>query len=167
VGLALGAAIVQVNYLMSSGDSPNHMAVMGALASWAGLSYVLQHLQARSSLEGIVSYAWAAVDAVLYTALVHLAAGPHDVLVAGYPLLIAASGLWFRVRLVVCMTLVCLAAWLWLSGTGHIDPKVPAHYLWIVSAVLLVTGAAVAFQVYRIRTLNRYFERQVERTSGR
>jgi serine/threonine-protein kinase len=48
VGLALGAAIVQVNYLMSSGDSPNHMAVMGALASWAGLSYVLQHLQARS-----------------------------------------------------------------------------------------------------------------------
>jgi hypothetical protein len=43
---------------------------------------------------------------------------------------------------------------------------VPAHYVWLVSAVLLITGAAVAFQVYRIRTLNRYFERQTERTSG-
>ena len=165
-GLGLGAAIVQVNYLLSTGESPNHLAVMGVLAGWAGLSFVLQQLQSRTSLEGGVSYAWAAVDVVLYTWLVQLAEGPHDVLAAGYPLLIAASGLWFRVRLVVWMTGVCLAAWLWLAGTGHVDEAVPAHYFWLVSAALLITGAAVAFQVYRVRTLNRYFERQVQRTSG-
>lgn len=166
-GLGLGAAIVQVNYWLSTGESPNHLAVMGALAAWAGLSYVLQQLQSRTSLEGAVSYAWAAVDAVLYTTLVHLAEGPHDVLAAGYPLLIAASGLWFRVRLVVSMTVVCLGAWVWLVQTGHVDPKAPSHYVWLVCAVLMITGAAVGYQVYRVRTLNRYFERQTQRISGR
>ena len=128
-GLGLGAAIVQTNYWLSTGESPNHAAVMGALAAWAGLSFVLQQLQSRTSLEGVVSYAWAAVDAVLYTSLLYLAEGPQDALAAGYPLLVAASGLWFRVRLVVWMTGVCLCAWLWVSGSGRIDTNMPPHYV--------------------------------------
>jgi hypothetical protein len=102
---------------------------------------------------------------VLFTELLRTAEGPSDVLVAGYPLLIVASGLWFRVRLVTSMTAACLAACLWLWLSGRLMPDLPQHYPWILFAILLVTGGAVAFQVYRIRTLNRYFERQNVRTS--
>jgi len=45
-------------------------------------------------------------------------------------------------------------------------PEMPQHYPWILIAILLVTGGVVAFQVFRIRTLNRYFERQTARHSG-
>ncbi|MFO1095649.1 MAG: serine/threonine-protein kinase [Planctomycetaceae bacterium] len=166
-GLAAGATIIEVNNRVVPGEYPNHYFVMGVLFAWAGLSFVLQQLQWRTSFEGIVPYAWAAVDVLSFTELLQIADGPSEVLLAGYPLLIVASGLWFRVRLVSCMTVACLAAcaWLWLSG--RLMPDMPKHYPWILFAILLVTGGAVAFQVYRIRTLNRYFERQSARHSGR
>jgi eukaryotic-like serine/threonine-protein kinase len=165
VGLAAAAAIVEVNSLITPGEYPNHLWVMGILTAWAGLSFLLQQLQWRTGLEGIVPYAWGAVDVLLFTELLRTAEGPKDVLVAGYPLLIVASGLWFRVRLVTSMTAACLAASLWLWLSGRLMSDLPKHYPWILFAILLVTGGAVAFQVYRIRTLNRYFERQNVRTS--
>lgn len=166
-GLAAGAVIVQINNLVTPGQYPNHLTVLGVLTAWAGLSFVLQQLQWRTSLDWAVAYAWAAVDVASFTALVSLAAGPHDVLVAGYPLLIVASGLWFRVRLVSGMTAACVAACMWLWLSGRLNPELPKHYLWILLSILLITGGAVAFQVYRIRTLNQYFERQTARNSGR
>jgi len=166
-GLAAGGAIVEVNSLVTPGEYPNHLAVMGVLLAWAGLSFLLQQLQWRTSLEGAVSYAWALVDVVSLTALLWIAEGPMDVLVAGYPLLIVASGLWFRVRLVTSMTAACIVACVWLWLSGRLMPGLPRHYPWILFAILLVTGGAVAFQVYRIRTLNRYFERQAVRASIR
>jgi serine/threonine-protein kinase len=166
VGLAAGGVIVEINSLITPGEYPNHWWVMGILAAWAGLSFVLQQLQWRTDLEGIVPYAWAAVDVLLFTELLRTAEGPSDVLVAGYPLLIVASGLWFRVRLVTSMTAACLMACVWLWLSGRLMPDLPKHYPWILFAILLVTGGAAAFQVYRIRTLNRYFERQLVRTSS-
>ncbi|MBL8849565.1 MAG: serine/threonine protein kinase [Planctomycetaceae bacterium] len=163
-GLAAAAVIVQTNVWLDNVAAPNHMAVMWVLMIWAGLSFVLQQIQWRTESEG-VPFAWTVVDAASFTALVNLAEGPSSVLVAGYPLLIVASGLWFRVRLVTLMSVACITACLWLQWTGRLIPEVPWHYFIIVMVVLLLTWAAVAFQVYRIRTLNRYFDRQTARQS--
>jgi serine/threonine-protein kinase len=134
---------------------------------WAGLSFVLQQLQSRTDLEASVPFAWAAIDVGLFTALVLLAQGPRDLLLTGYPLLIAASGLWFRVRLVSAMTVACLAVCIWLQLAGWLSSRQPGHYLGILIVVLLMTGGTMAFQVYRIRSLNRYFDRQANLKSSR
>jgi serine/threonine-protein kinase len=75
----------------------------------------------------------------------------------GYPFLIAASGLFFRVRLVLFTTLVSLIAY---SGLLISRPSeaIPYQYPVLFSATLAVLGFVVAHQVYRIRALSRYYE---------
>lgn len=159
VGMAAGAAIVEANHLLSTVEQPHHRDVMAVLGLWAALSLVLQKLQSREKLGTAAPFAWATVDVASFTALLFLAEGPRDSLLAGYPLLIAASGLWFQVRLVWFMTAACLLACAILQRTGRLSFGLPGHYTGILAAVLLVCGGVVAYQVYRIRTLNRYFER--------
>ena len=80
--------------------------------------------------------------------------------VVGYPLLIAASGLWFRVRLVWFTTALAMAGYgaLWLNfHLSQID-RHPRQYPNIFLAALLVTGFVVARQVKRIWALSTYYE---------
>ena len=89
-------------------------------------------------------------------------------LLVGYPLLIAASGLWWRVRLVWITTGLAMLAYAWLyvdaaAVTGETDgsPGIPAP-TWshpnIFLAGLLLTGYVVARQVKRILLLSQYYE---------
>ena len=82
-------------------------------------------------------------------------------LVIAYPLLIAASGLWFRVRL------VWLTTGLAVAGYAALVPRLaalarprshPRHYPNIFLACLLITGFVVARQVKRIWALSTYYE---------
>ena len=76
-----------------------------------------------------------------------------------YPLLIAASGLWFRVPLVWFMTLACEVAF---GALLIVQPALrdPWHHALLVAVVLVMTGAATAFQVNRVRALSRCYERR-------
>jgi serine/threonine-protein kinase len=160
LGLSIVTAIVQVNYWFTAVRQRQHWSIMAVLATWAALSFILQRLLGKDKVARFVPFCWAATDAVLFTALLTLAEGPVDALLAGYPLLVAASGLWFRVRLVWFMTGVCLAAFVYLLTTDRLDPTLPTHYPGIFVAITLISGAIVAYQVYRIRVLSKYFERK-------
>ncbi len=162
LGLTFIAVIVQGNYLIDGAGAVHHWSIMGVLLTWGALSYLLQRLLSADYAPRSVEFAWASVDAVLFTALLLLANGPPSSLLAGYPLLIAAAGLWFRVRLVFFMTGVCLAGFLVVSAL-RTPPDQPGHYPGIVGAILLVMGGIVAYQVRRIRVLSRYFERRASR----
>lgn len=159
-GLGIGAAIVHGNFMVAEVEHPRHWVVMGVLGTWAALSVVLQKLQGAGRLSGSIPFLWAVLDGVLFTAVLFLAEGPRDLLLAGYPLLIAASGLWFRVRMVWFMTTVCLAAYTALLVMSPPDPELPPHYAGLFAAMLVIVGAIVAYQVFRIRVLSRYFERR-------
>jgi len=85
----------------------------------------------------------------------------------GYPLLIAASGLWWRVRLVWITTLLAIAAYgvlyldaslSWQGGVPHWQEPEQLRYANIFMAGLLLTGYTVARQVRRILALGRYYE---------
>ena len=77
----------------------------------------------------------------------------------GYPLLVAASGLFFRVRLVLFMTAVTLAAYITLMALRPEEAR-PAHYPVIYGVTLVVIGLVVAHQVHRVRALSRYYDRR-------
>jgi serine/threonine-protein kinase len=168
IGLAVIAGIVQINFMVSDVDEPNHWAVMGVLGAWALLSFFLQRVQRIDRVAGQVPYLWALLDCILFTTCLHLAHGPRELLLAGYPLLIAASGLWFRVRMVWFMMGLCLAAFGALVILNPWRSPVPPHYPGLFAAMLLIVGMIVAYQVRRIRVLSRYFDqRGAARSMGR
>jgi serine/threonine-protein kinase len=79
----------------------------------------------------------------------------------GYPLLIAASGLFSQVRLVWFTTAAALLAYLaleWLRA----EPGPQPHYRYFFVAVLAILGFVVSFQVRRVRALARYYESRQE-----
>ncbi len=167
LGLGIGAGIVQVNFMLSTAEHPDHWLVMGVLVLWGVLSIALQKLQGAGRLAATIPFLWASLDGLLFTVVLFLADGPSDLLLAGYPMLVAASGLWFRVRMVWFMTAVCLAASAVLLLTGPERPDLPSHYPGLFAAMLLIAGMIVAYQVHRIRVLSRYFEhRGVRRGTG-
>ncbi len=78
-------------------------------------------------------------------------------LLIGYPTLVAASGLFFRVRLVLFMAAISVLSYLVLLQ-GAPQEATPVHYPVIFSGLLLVLGWIVAYQVHRVRALSRYYE---------
>jgi serine/threonine-protein kinase len=161
VALAILTGLLQVNYQIH----PNvplglHLGVLGVVALWATAALGFQRLLAWEWWPGPVRYAWVASDVVLLTALLVLTENRISPLTVGYPVLVAASGLWFRVPLVWFTTGVTAAAYAALifglpTPLGGLHEP---HHHFIFLVALSVLGALVAYQVYRIRALSRYYE---------
>ena len=122
---------------------------------------------------------WSAADIALLSVELKLfeqletAAGGDQIvrvettLLVGYPLLIAASGLWWRVNLVWITTALAMIAYCWLyidaalrwhGGWVSLRPSPDLRHSDIFLAGLLLTGYVVARQVKRILLLSRYYE---------
>jgi serine/threonine-protein kinase len=101
---------------------------------------------------------------LLTAVLAQNSVAPGPILV-GYPLLIVASGLFFRVRLVWFMTLSCVVGYAVLLGVRRqqfadaLPGEPPWQYPIIFAASLAVMGTVVAYQVFRVRVLSRYYRR--------
>lgn len=163
-GLAVIAGLTQFNYHQT--DRPSiliHSMVMATLALWALASVVYQTLLRRGFRTETVRLIWAATDITLVTVLLKILDALQTTLLVGYPLLIAASGLWSRVRLVWITTLLAelgyLVLWLdhWRNPTPN-QATSPAQYPNIFMAALAVTGFVVARQVRRMWALSQYYE---------
>ena len=116
----------------------------------------------RNRWQDSVRLAWAAADVVMLTLILWLLDAVGNSMVVGYPLLVAASGLWFRVRLVWVATALAEAGYgllvldAWMRGTlgKHDHPN-------IVMAAIAVTGFVVARQVKRLLVLSSYYEHRL------
>jgi len=160
VGLLFASAIVQGDYLWDGQDVVLFLRVMMVFGLWAAVCVVFQRLLHRERWANVARFAWAAADVVLLTIVLLLAPEPIGPLLIGYPLLIAAAGLFFRVRLVVFTTAVSMASFVWLTVRRSEVSEQP-HYSLIFAAVLAVIGFVVAYQVYRVRVLSRYYGRRL------
>jgi serine/threonine-protein kinase len=153
-------SIIQGNYLFSTGlDFYFHCQVLAVIGLWAIVSLVFQRLLNWEPTENFAKFGWSAFDAALLTTLLYLTGSPLGPLLIGYPLLVSASGMFFRVRLVWFMTIVCLTSYAVLIVLLPEEAN-PPHYPLIFAAVLSVVGFVVAYQVYRVRVLSRHFESQ-------
>jgi len=167
-GLLLVAFITQYNYLVSkTQDFRLHYTVQAVLAIWALSAILFQHLMRAGMRSQGVLVLWSAADILFLTIELKLLDRFESTLLVGYPLLIAASGLWWRVRLVWVTTLLAITAYaaLYLGASlswhaGALQWQTPEYlrYPNIFMAGLLLTGYVVARQVRRILALSRYYE---------
>jgi eukaryotic-like serine/threonine-protein kinase len=157
--ILVSALIVQIKYMISGYDRPFHLTVMLLFAAWATVAVLCQNLLRRAGDNNFARYLWAAADAYLLTVMLYIADDPLGPLLVGYPLLIVASGLFFRVRLVTFMTVACLLAYGALVLIGR-DPVVKSQYTLLYAAAVAVIGLVCGYQTYRVRVLSGYFEGQ-------
>ncbi len=159
VALVAAAGIVQVKYLYSGDGLPFHLKVMGIFGVWAVIAFFFQKCLHRESLAYFTRFAWAAADVLMLTWMFSITGGPVGPLLVGYPLLIAASGLFFRVRLVWFTTVVSILSYAALVF-ARVESSDPPHYPVIFAAALGVIGFIMAYQVERVRILTRYYEQR-------
>jgi serine/threonine-protein kinase len=156
-GVAVAAVVLQIIWFTVGENLRYHFTNLVVLAVWAASAVAFRWLLGRSGANSWAPYAWLSADVTLLTTLLCLAPGPLGPLLVGYPLLIAASGLFSQVRLVWFTTALTLAAYLsleWLRA----DPGPQPHYRYFFVAVLAILGFVVSFQVRRVRALARYYE---------
>jgi serine/threonine-protein kinase len=168
-GLLLVAIFTQFNYLFSSPQPVFglHYTVQAVLGLWALSAVLFQHLLRRGARSDLVRVLWCAGDILFLTVELTLVNRFEGTLLVGYPLLIAASGLWCRVRLVWITTALAMLAYLalylgnalfWQGGQLTWRLRDDLQYSNIYLAGLLITGYVTARQVRRILALSRYYE---------
>jgi serine/threonine-protein kinase len=171
VALLVLMVIVQLNYHLTHMVSREfHFEILALLLAWVLASVLCQQWLKKERRADLARLAWVGADAILLTSLLALAGSQTTALLVGYPFLIAASGLWFQVRMVWFTTVVCEITYgLLIFMTFVPDPREATevlirlayfmpHYHVIFMVVLAVTGFVVAYQVQRILVLNRYYE---------
>jgi serine/threonine-protein kinase len=141
-----------------------HLEISLLLAFWALASVLFQHLLKRQRWTGPVIFAWGALDALSVTRILFMAAGVASPVVVIYPLLVAVSGLWFRIGFVWFMTAASIASYSVLVADFYLrrtylhatfDTGWDRHVYFVI--MLLVVGAATAYQVQRAQALDRYY----------
>jgi hypothetical protein len=130
------------------------------LFSW-GLAAVGFHTAlARSTRKGALIRAWLATDVLFATILLIVDGQPTTPLTAIYPVLIVASGLWSRVRVVAFTTVLAMAGYVVLIAEGWANGRVIgfryAHIDFLIA--LVVIGCISAYQDRRVRALGRLIE---------
>lgn len=142
-----------------------HGQVTALVVLWVVAALVFQCLLGYSRWAGPARFAWAAVDVGILLAMLRLGSGLQSPLLVALPLLIAASGLWFRVRLVVFTTVLTLLAYVALvwsdvggaAGSVQLLRSAPQQHVFF-SLMLVVLGGMMAYQVHRVRCLSHYYE---------
>jgi serine/threonine-protein kinase len=162
--LAVCFALIQVNYHVAGNVNLSiHVLVVVLMFLWGLAAWVFQKVLNSGRWEEDLPFVWAAADMLLWTVLLIVGAdAPETPLLAMYPCLVAASGLWFRVRMVWFTTILSLlsyAVFLWVSVAQGQTITAP-HRHFICAVALLVAGCVVAYQVNRVRALSRYYDRR-------
>jgi serine/threonine-protein kinase len=180
-GLILMAIITQINFHFSPDPHPVlHWTIQAVLGLWGLSSLVFQASLRAGSRADRVRVLWSAADILCLTIVTRLLESPtvhpttgkdvmdvETTLLVGYPLLIAASGLWWRVHLVWITTIMAMAAFAglyldaalwWDGGSLGWRPSPDLLHSNVFAAGLVLTGFIVVRQVKRILALGRYYE---------
>lgn len=139
-----------------------HVQTMTVLVVWILASILYQRLMDQKRWSDLARTAWAITDVVCLTAVLFLDGSLNGPLMTCYPALVAASGLWFRIRFVVLTTALTVTGYVGLilhCYSQHQLLERPDWYLNFISTIL-ITGSCVAYLVYRVRALSRFYERR-------
>jgi len=136
-----------------------HYTLLGILGLWGLSALGFQRLLLKPRLAQSVPRAWAVSDVLFLTAALLNSTGIASHLVILYPVLIAASGLWFRIRLVWGVTGVSLASYSLLVVHARLfRPEIhvafDTHIVFL--AALFSLGFLTALLVRRVELLKGY-----------
>jgi eukaryotic-like serine/threonine-protein kinase len=160
-GLVLCATLAQLSFHVFGSVTPGvHARIMATLLVWGGASVVFQGMLQRGFRADTVRLAWAGADLALLTVALIIDDAMISPLVVIYAVLVAASGLWFRVPLVWATTAMAEVAYaiLLLEAVARNEelPHPTRHITFMI--MLGVLGFIVAYQVKRVRVLSNYYE---------
>ena len=145
-------------------DFPFHVKMMSLLGGWAVVAFVCQQFLESGRWPIRSRFVWGLLDAIFLLAVLLVADGVASPLIVVYPLLIVASGLWFRVRFVWFMTLLSVLSYAVLIVDSLLwRPEFQAgfnrHLVFLVG--LCILGAVQTYLVHRVRTLSSFYGRQM------
>ncbi len=160
--MGLLGLIYQANrYLVPAQPFETYRLSLIVILCWALASILFESLLHRERLSDLTRAFWAVADVVMFTLLVHIHEGLSTSLVAGYFLLIAASGLWFREQLVWITTALAVFGYFALvivNGINSVAPLESPYRHVVFATALAVSGLITGFQVKRVRALSQYYE---------
>lgn len=150
---AIGSVLAIVFVAASSQLLPAKIALLGL---WMISSCVFQRLSDNEHRREAAHLSWAAFDIAIYTLLIYLADPPRGLLLIGYPMMIVASGLFYRVSYVVYMTILCIGGFsiLIASVTDPITDRVDFEVIYLSG--LAVLGFCLISMIRRVRGLTDY-----------
>jgi len=150
----------------AAGTPADFCLEMAALIGlWLVIAAVFQQFLKSGQWSIPARFVWGTLDSVLLLAALFVADGAASPLVIGYPLLIVASGLWFRVRFVWFVTGLSLVSYALLVVDFYFwrpdalresfPTRFDRHVIFALG--LLATAGVVAYLVDRLRTLSTYY----------
>lgn len=155
----------EVNHFQGIIDDELNRKMVALIAIWIVGSIILQQFVKSRRWQFPAAFAWGTLDSSVLLTVLLLANGIASPLVVGYYLLIAGSGLWFRVRFVWYMTALSLVSyailiydfyhWRTEAFRKGFENMPPDSYVVYVLAMLALAGA-VAYLVDRVRSLSLY-----------
>ena len=158
IGMLVVFVLIQFVFLAHpESDVMYHLRTSGTLAAWMIACVGFQALLECDRWRDRSHYIWSAADAWFLTALLAQVVAPLGLLLSGYVLLVCASGLFFRARLVAFTTIMAVVASVVLFLLRR-ELLQPWHYALLFETVLSITGLAVGYQVWRLEILREYYE---------
>ena len=157
VGQGLILALTQVNFLINPApDVAVHLATTAVELLWLCSSLLLRRVARNERHWELIRMAWITLDVAILAAILRILGAADSSLIVGFPMLIAASGLWNRVRLVWLTTALSMLGYLILATDAWLRdaPRDRNDHPDIVLAGLAVTGLVIAQQLRRIRALS-------------
>ncbi len=151
--LGIGSALA---ILLVSSDSWYPPLRIGLLLGWIVGSWILQRIANIQRRREAAHLSWLAFDIVIFTLLMSLAESPRGLLLIGYPMMICACGMFYRVRYAVIATMLSVVGFLVLCATvtDQINSRIDFAVIY-VSGLALV-GFCLISMIHRVRTLTDY-----------
>lgn len=151
-------AIVSVMLIVSAAhawdiSSSDFLTQMGLLATWLVLCWPLQRWAASERNGWIGASLWALVDVTFTSCLIAKADAPRGLLLIAYPMMIAASALFYRTRMVIGMTILCVVGFsllAWLTEDSSLD-RIDFQAIFVTG--LAVLGLTLSSMIGRVRNL--------------
>ncbi|TWU42838.1 serine/threonine-protein kinase [Novipirellula artificiosorum] len=151
--------VVIAAQLIRETDSQNTKLKVTLLLVWLVGSLLFQRLSVVNRMTDVAHWLWAAFDVATYTTLIYWADPPRGLLLVGYPMMITASGLFYRARFVVFVTSVCAIGFLLLCVSVEDPMTLRTDFCVIYLSGLVVLGLCLVSMIRRVRGLSDYFGR--------
>jgi serine/threonine-protein kinase len=150
------AAVMGVVMLAHAFDvsNSNFLIKIGLLSSWLVLCFPLQRWTLQQGLNGWSGgCVWGIADVAFTTCLIANAEPPRALLLIAYPMMIAASGLFYRTQMVIGMTLLCVVGFLVLPWWTGDDSLARQDFQAIFVIGMGVLGLTLTSMIGRIRNV--------------
>jgi hypothetical protein len=167
--LGLFYGIETANYFVGTINSQFHWRMSLVVGLWVVASIFCQQFLGNRRWLLPICFVWGTLDSLALLLALLIGYGAAGSLTVGYPLVIVASAMWFRVRFVGYITLLSLFSYgvlvidfYYWRPELHLGMYAGAdrHAIFAVSLVML--GAVVAYLVQRVRILSDFYGRAID-----